>query len=55
MTKSTKATIRVEIWNEELNIDEICDPLEGAVGLSAAHLLRMKMATSRTGRSSLLF
>ena len=28
MTKSTKATIRVEIWNEELNIDEICDPLE---------------------------
>ena len=28
MTKSTKATIKVEIWNEELDIDEICQPLE---------------------------
>jgi hypothetical protein len=28
MTKSIKATIRVEILNEEVGIDDICDPLE---------------------------
>ena len=28
MTKSIKATIRVEVWGEDLDIDEICDPLE---------------------------
>ena len=28
MTKSTKATIKVECWNEELDIDAICEPLE---------------------------
>ena len=28
MTKSTKATIKVEVLDEELDIDEICEPLE---------------------------
>ena len=32
MTKSIKATIRVEVWGEDLDIDEICDPLKNAVG-----------------------